>query len=406
MITVRRGQDALRETIAGCPINLNTASLEEFRDWLSQRLEESSRQPTFRQQLVIRDLLRENRDKLRRRERNVEQSEAAYQQHANHQPLEQLESKIEGLERAVTGLTQAVNEGRADADKLASFQQQLAESRAQLHQMIDATPERKKRDRALASLSKFREEIGLEDAERKLAELRREKGGRVGKSGRDFESMTEEAIRRHVFPELGDSDRLEYLNGVTLDSARAELDGVIVSRHQAPDESSVADVLAIVEAKRNINDLAEGFLMRQENLAWLTGDASGYDEAEYRTRIYEAGHFDRVSQHTEDNEIDHFDISSFQKFQRDASTGHFLHGLYFATRDRPLLGVTPGELARILHRVASDPSFDIDRPTVLRRYLKWAREMVSSFQTNDLLKIYAANPQIADQILLISASAN
>ena len=78
-----------------------------------------------------------------------------------------------------------------------------------------------------------------------------------------------------------------------------------------------------------------------------------------------------------------------------------MHGLYFATRDRPLLGVTPGELARILHRVASDPSFDFDRLSVLRKYRKWAAEMVSPFQTVDLLRIYASDAKLAEQILLI-----
>ncbi len=402
MITVRRGQDALREKIAGCPIDLKTASLDEFREWLRLRVEEHSRQPAFRQQLAIRDLVRENRDKLRRRERNLEKAEAAYQAHANRTALEQLESKFEGLERAVIGLTQAVAEGRADAAKLHDFQLQLANAYEQHSDLIDVTPERKKRDRAASSLARFREEIGLEEAERTLTELRRKRGGQVGKSGRAFESVTEEAIRREVFPDLGNADKLDYLSGVTLDSARAELDGVIIARDSS---AEIASVLAIVEAKRNINDLADGFLMRQENLAWLTGDADGYDEAEYRTRIYEAGHFDRVSEHAEDGETDRFDTSSFQSFERDISSGHFLHGLYFATRDRPLLGVTPGELAKILHRVASDPNFDFDRPTVLRRYHKWAHEMVGPFQTVDLLKIYATDPQLADHILLITTQA-
>ena len=269
MITVRRGQDALRETIAACPINLKTASLEEFRDWLRQRVEEHSRQPAFRQQLAIRDLVREHRDKLRRRERNLDKAEADYHNHVNRLLLEGLESKREGLERAVAGLTQAVAENRADAEKLADFEQQLADVREEHRRLVESTPERQKRDRAAASLSRFREEIGLADAERELAQLRRHKGGQVGKSGRAFESITEEAVRRFVFPELGNTDELDYLSGVTLDSAKAELDGVIVSRKRS---AEVADVRAIVEAKRNINDLAEGFLMRQENLAWLTGD--------------------------------------------------------------------------------------------------------------------------------------
>ena len=402
MITVRRGQDVLRETIAGCPIDLKTASLDEFREWLRLRIEEHSRQPAFRQQLAIRDLIRENRDKLRRRERNLEKAEVAYQAHANRSALEQLASKIEGLERAVAGLTEAVAEGRADADKLRDFQQQLNNAYEQYSDLIDITPERKKRDRAATSLTKFREEIGLADAERTLAEMRRQRGGQVGRSGRAFESVTEEAIRREVFPDLADADRLDYLSGVTLGSAKAELDGVIISRETSPE---TANVLAIVEAKRNINDLAEGFLMRQENLAWLTGDTGGYDEAEYRTRVYESGHFDSVSEHAEDGETARFDTSSFRAFERDCTSGHFLNGLYFATRDRPLMGVTPGELARILHRVASDPNFDFDRPTVLRRYHKWAREMVGSFQTVDLLRIYATDPQLADHILLITTHA-
>ena len=80
--------------------------------------------------------------------------------------------------------------------------------------------------------------------------------------------------------------------GVTLGAAGTELDQVIVrlpSRAERP-----VEVLAVVEVKRNLNDLAHGFRRRQDDLAWLTGHTANYDPRRYRTRQFPTGHFDKI----------------------------------------------------------------------------------------------------------------
>ena len=103
------------------------------------------------------------------------------------------------------------------------------------------------------------------------------------------------------------------------------------------------EVLAVVEAKRNINDLGHGFLRRQIDLAWLTGDRAAYDPAEHRTGVFDAGHFDRPAAHWQDGRAFVFAPGSFSRFARDDS-GHFRDGLWLVTRAGPVWGLSGAAL--------------------------------------------------------------
>ena len=70
--------------------------------------------------------------------------------------------------------------------------------------------------------------------------------------------------------------------------------------------------------------------------------------------------------------------------------GYRLQRLYFVTEPRPLLGATTAELGRILYRAATDPKFKIESDSNLKRFRDWAQELVSKFQSLDVLELYAS----------------
>ena len=128
-----------------------------------------------------------------------------------------------------------------------------------------------------------------------------------------------------------------------------ELDIAIVHRPGGPD--APVEVLTVVEAKRNINDLAHGFLRRQIDLAWLTGDRAAYDAAEHRTGTFTEGHFDRPAVHWQDGRAYLFDPGSFARFRRDES-GYFRDGLNLVSRAGPIWGLSgDGSVAVVGGRV-------------------------------------------------------
>ena len=165
---------------------------------------------------------------------------------------------------------------------------------------------------------------------------------------------------------------------MTLGAADTEFDQLVV-------EGSPVVVRAVVEAKRNPNDLAHGFRRRQQNLAWLSGDRQRYDPERYRNRQYPTGLFDREFVHKQYGQSFVFDPDSFQQFQPDES-GWVWHGLYMVTRAGTLWGVHRKALARIAFRAAVDPRFDLDN---LADFQVWCESLDSELETPDLLQLYA-----------------
>src|SRR5262249_24549139 len=152
---------------------------------------------------------------------------------------------------------------------------------------------------------------------------------------------------------------------------------------------------------RNLNDLAHGFRLRQENLAWLTGDASAYDPEAHRTKVFRSGHFDREAVHNEGGEAFVLACESFRRFRRDPATGLFLGRLYFITRAGMMWGVSAAALGRIHSRVATDERWDPDSEAYLGGLLRWCQSLAEPLETPDVLRIYEAVPKQARQILVV-----
>lgn len=370
-----RGRRALQDLLEE-PCDVRSVDLAGFRRWLSERLRRWKRDPVFRQRSRIRDL-RRGHPALVELERRVRRARRAEEAHPLSAGLSSLEGRISDYEKAVAGLTAA---GNREA-KLRAFEERLAAARADLEEVESALPARLERRRLEAELADRRESSGLAREEETLRSLQLAVGQRSARSGRSFEERALEATRELIGGRV--------LTAVTLGAARLELDQLVVrGRHPAV-------VLALVEAKRNLDDLGHGFRQRQENLAWLCGDRSSYDPSDYRTRTFPTGHFDRP--------VEHEDVllapESFRLFRREA--GWFLGRLWFVSRPSRPSGLSSRALSRVAHRVSTD----LDWAPRHRRYLQalheWCRSLAAEVETPDVLRLYAAEARRARQIVLL-----
>lgn len=389
-----RGRRALQRLLAERCCDVRELDLPGFRRWLAALLGRWRRDPVFRQRVRLRELRRAHPDlvEAERRYRRALRQDAAGPLFG---ALAARERQLHDLGRAVDGLTAALaaaSEARrpALARKLEAYLHRHRESEAALSDLLRQSPERREVQQARAGLDELRRATGVDVEEERLHALLRGHGHGAGRSGRSFEALAAGITPQAVGPNL------RVLQGVTLGAADTELDQLLVRvRPERP-----VEVVALVEVKRSLDDLAHGFRKRQGNLAWLTGEGS-YDPAGWRTRTFPTGHFDRPAVHVQDGEEFLLTRDSFRRFRRDPVTGHFLERLYFVTRPGRLRGLSSAALARVAARVASDLHWNPRDPHYLEGLLDWCRSLAHELESPDVLRLYAASPARARQILLV-----
>ncbi|MBX2803109.1 MAG: hypothetical protein KTR31_35845 [Myxococcales bacterium] len=395
-VEVHRGQAILRELIDTAP-DLTSMDREAFATWIGKVLEDASRDEVFRKRSAVRDLRSSNRRKLRYRQKRIAQARAAYSSCGCGPELSKLERDISSALKGVEGLRKAVEESRADPTKLASFERRLESLTMARDAKLSDCPERGQLDRAKDSLERFEEDVGLVAIQEQIQALNLARGRSGSSRGKRFEEISVEILEQVAIPELTTEGPPPIcLTGATLGCARGEFDHLLVVQR---DPSAPVDVLALVEAKRNINDLAHGFRLRQENLAWLTGSDQGFDPAQYRNQHFPSGHFDRPVEHAQGDRVYRFDRSSFDRFRRDETTGDFLERLWFVTERRRLLGMTMAQRERLVNKLATDLSVDPERPNSLARLQPWVLGLLEGLTTREVLQRYAS-AGLADQILV------
>ena len=279
---------------------------------------------------------------------------------------------------------------------------------------------RRRLNRLTAKLSRVRDEAGLPELEARLEALHHERGRKSTEGGARFEDVAAAVVRTHVVPRLAtevgiraDADAADGLNrprtndggairilrGVTLGAAGTEIDQLVVLVPRADD--APVDVLALVEAKRDVNDVAHGFRQRQMNLAWLTGDTAAYDADAFRTRAFPTGHFDRAGVHEQSGQRFIIDRTSFRRFARDARTGWFIDRLWFVTRAGMLWGAGRAAMSRLAYRASTDDAFNAGDDVYLDALRRWFTGMTDRVETPDVLRTYAADERWAGQVLLV-----
>lgn len=405
-VPVSRGAAALRRVLREQTCDLRELDELGFRHWLDQQLARWRRDPVFAQRIRIRDL-RRSHPALRAVEqehRRLAGEDAASPQFSE---LTRVERDLNGASRAIAGLTGALK--RVTPQRRPEMRQKLKAFREKQHllqrenaDLLQSSPERQAFLQIEDELQRLRSACGLGREENRLSRLLREQGRRGGRAGQFFERSAVALTEREILPDLlrrsSSARRVHVLRGVTLGAARLEFDQLIV---RAPRRCGrPVEVLAVVEVKRNINDLALGLRQRQENLAWLTGETAGYKPEAHRTKRFRSGHFDVEAVHVHDGESLVFARQSFRLFRRDPASGHFLERLYFITRSGRVWGLSGAAMGRIAHRVAVDEQWAPDSETYLRRLRRWCRSLAEPCETPDVLRWYAARARHGRQILL------
>lgn len=398
--------EELKEYIHDNSIDLHCMNLQQFRWWLNERILEANTQEQFRLRCRIRDIRAAHRRRITDRERRFEEARRAYESAPATIEYEQSSREVDSLHKGVAGLKTAVSQRRADPEKLVQFEKRLVAAQARLaaSEIELNTPEKKRLDRAWSSLQRLREEIGLSDAETRLGRNHDQQGSASTTAGSRFEEISSRAASDFIVPKLGLAHQKPViLHGATLDCPQGELDQIIIT----VESGGIAKVHAVVEAKNNINDLAHGFRVRQENLAWFVGDTQGYETTRYRTSQFPDGQFKgRIVNHHEKGINYQFDSTSFDLFRPLDKPPYRLSRLYFVTEQRPLLGLDNGDLNRLLHRIATDHRFDIHSNTKLKRLYEWLLDFVAPVQTVDILRQYAESDSLAGNIITVQLGSD
>ncbi|WP_375769733.1 OmpH family outer membrane protein [Archangium gephyra] len=405
-LSIVRGTRELRRLLRQA-VDLRGLDLEGFRHWLTHQLPFWESDTAFVQRVSIRDLRRAHPE-LRALERACRHAAAADEASPHAARLLQVEEELTRSGKAIAGLGTALERAEPEAQpglrrKLEAFQDRQQALQREQEQLTRESPPRQELLRLRAELQQLRSRLGLERAEAALAELLLNQGRRSVHAGGGFEQQALALTWQHIVPELVRTEstaRLRVLTGVGLGAARTELDQLLIRQPRRAGEP--VEVLALVEVKRNLNDLAHGFRRRQENLAWFTGDERHYEPLEYRTRHFRSGHFDREAVHEQDGERFVFAPGSFHHFRREPGPGPFLRRLYFITRTGTLAGVSTAALARIRHRVATDERWRLQDDASLRELLRWCQSLAEPLETPDVLRLYCSVPGRARQVLVAS----
>lgn len=341
--------------------DLRCQDLAGFRKWLGARLESWFRDPVFRQRARIRDLRRQHPELLLL-EAQVREARRALLESAEQPRVASLERELHKATRAVQGLTEALPEHPHVEAKLAFFRQKRERVSGELREARGPLPELETR------LHNLNRKLGIAEEEAILAELLRSVGSQPARQGKAFEVEALELSERLLLPETGAE---AILTGVTLGAADTEFDQVLV-RGTRP-----VQVLAVVEVKRNPNDLARGWQKRGESLAWLQGRLE--DPERFRTASHPTGRFEGY-----EHRGYHFDPTSFQEVGE----------LHLVSRPGPLWGADGRALARMAFRLSTDVRLKANE-----KFRQWCLGLTHPCETPDLLARYAQGP--ADRLILL-----
>jgi len=418
--TLKVGLSELQDFLANNQVDLQSLDTQGFQDWLNEQLQRKARDKVFQKRCAIRDLRKKNWSLLRVLEWHCQRANHEYENSPNRELIEKNQRDQHGTERAIEGLSKALEnaEGPKKAGmqkKLKQFESKLKELRKAEKKLLRKTPEKGRQEEARKAIRNFSQTLGITRLKRELDQMLKKQSQSTGTAGKRFEEISTDLCNNEILPMFIDSslsseeqaserDRLRILSNVTLGLARSEFDNILIRKADKPEEP--IEVLAMIEAKRNMNDLIKGFNMRQENLGFLCRNEEKYDKAAYRTKRFTAGVFDREAVHEEHGESYVFAPSSFRHFQVEPKSGHYLERLFFIADTRRLQGLSSAEYSRVTFKMSKDVHFDPNDLEYVESFQKQVYEMVSSFQTRDVLELYAANSQWANRIFMVDLHRN
>lgn len=396
----------LKSYITDNSINFHKLNVSLFRDWIQKQIIREKNNSSFQQRIIIRDLKKKHLGLYSKLQEELRKAEKAFNNHPNKEQLDKIEAGIDSSNKAIAGLKQFLEKNPSDEkrkEKLNQFEVKLKKLQDEHHNLSEEMLEKNLFESAKKEWEEFQKRIGLIDEEKKLALLLKQQGQRKSFAGGQYENVSLETVKNFILPTISNrhnikQENLTILSNVTLGCARAEIDFLIVQKMP----KKVVKVWGVVEVKKNINDIAGGFELRQENINWFSGMQEKYDPEMYRTKIFKKGHFDCEVTHEEHGELFLFSKNSFEELQKKEE--YFLENLFFITNKRDLLGLRASESSVLSHRISTDIFFDITNDSYLEKLLSWSQEKFKKLQTLEVLSLYAKNDDYVKNFYIVEKS--
>lgn len=271
---------------------------------------------------------------------------------------------------------------------LPTKQKDLAINLARYNELRASSAALQEYEEAMAQYTAIACEVGLTCAEQFKSDARKEGGSGRNFRGKSFESQSVEIVRSCLLPYLADKYNVSVEDMLIVQNLRlgmassngstAEIDSVVCVRNGAcpKPKGTYVTVLAIVEVKRNPDDIGSAFVNYQAPLAWLTGISDPSDSARWVTKSYPKGIFDRPFIQVHQGEPLVFTQESFKKLTPrkitsimpvdmqnffEASTGsklHFVDDLFFVVKDGPVDCMISRSVATVLSMIADCEELD------------------------------------------------
>ena len=333
------------------------SSIDHFVDFMNEIVSRKLSQNAdkeFKAKIDIRDLRRQHTEVLKRVDKNYKDALNLFSQCKAFTTLKSLDSTIKGANQAVISMAKFIEDtldGKHERQKekcesvrmsLPLKRQQLEQDEAKRRELRARTPEYGMLLQAIAEKEALYQSLGLLQKGEEMRQMSR--GGGLGRNsrGKDFEVVAYEALLSVLMPMVIDeylsekveeeADEYEYFavrnikfGMASAKGSTAEFDSLICRRlprsptyspsaHEGSNsggsetnelqpgtrasEAVHVEVLAVCEVKRNPDDLGDAFESYQPSLRWLCGLQDEYDSADYVTKAYPRGHFDREFYHT------------------------------------------------------------------------------------------------------------
>eukprot|EP01041_Mallomonas_annulata_P004756 gene4756-9454_t len=305
----------------------------------------------------------------------------------------------------------------------------------ELEILKNTTPEYHILQEAIQKLESCYNDIGLNEANKILKYSQHDSGRGRNERGFSFEDAAEKVLYDHLLPTLAKKEnvsisKLLVVRNVKLGMASqkgstAEIDCLICMKAPRP-ESMIANtaskysefckVLAVVEVKRNADDIGDAFCGYQQSLSWLCGLQDQYNASTWVTKAYPRGHFDSNGENLMFTKESFEDLSrhevsmsmpittySIENITNDKKI--FIDKLYFVTRDARLECLHSKALNWILHQVASGEQFDDELSIDCENEIELLRTSVSerfAFRLNtvDVINLYM-NCKLDEQLFVV-----
>jgi len=303
----------------------------------------------FSGRVLVRDIRKMNHLKLQEVENQLMKAKIAFDANPNSVMLYELDRLIHGAEQAITSMKkfiETVSDNIRVTDKKRAIEIALPLKKEEHIKNISTrdmkrkeTPEFQAYIDAIKRVEDTYDEIGLNLAIQNATALSSKGGDGRNSRGKNFESRARLLLEELLVPSIADKygydkDDVFIVQNMKLGMASikgtcSELDCMICVRSERPltldvkPKGTFCKVLAIIEVKRNPDDIGEAFAGYQQSLSWLSGIKEAYEPESWITKAYPNGHFSKPFMQDWNGESLIFTSESFELIKVISPSYHY-----------------------------------------------------------------------------------